>query len=346
MKHLLAPLALALSLSACVSTPPPHPRALECNNLCVNYLNEGDLMHAEVQCDLGLQFSPQYADLWVNKGIIAMKREQVEKAKEYFIKALRYNQDQAQAYNNLGVIYLNNQEFGKAHDNFQRALRVNPDYLEARYDLAQAFMGLKETDKAKKELRTIIEVNPNLADPYAKLGEMALKDGALEDAIENLTKATQIDPGFTAAWNMLGSTYDEAGKPCDAKDAYSSCIESDEKYAPCRNNIILAQKRCGLQDKALQDVKQRQAGAKTAEGEYAAARDYKEKGLANDEERAYKRCLKYDAKFAPCHYGLFELYKSRSDEKLATIACKNFLKFAQETEFQAQVDTCRQYVKD
>ena len=93
---------LPLACFACVTTPPPHPRALEANNICTEYLSQGDLMRAEVQCDLGIQFSPQYADLWVNKGLIALKRGQKDQAKDLFIKALRLNQDQAQAYNNLG----------------------------------------------------------------------------------------------------------------------------------------------------------------------------------------------------------------------------------------------------
>jgi Tfp pilus assembly protein PilF len=346
MLHRVLFLSLVAGGLSCVTTPPPHPRALECNNLCTEYLSQGDLVRAEVQCDLGIQFSPQYADLWVNKGLIALKRGQKDVAKELFIKALRLNQDQAQAYNNLGYIYLGDQQFGKAHDNFQRALKVNPDYTEARYNLALAFRNLKQDEKAKKELRTILEVNPNLADPYMQLGAIALDDGALETATEEFTKATQLDPQFTEAWLSLGNALMENGKPCEAKDAFSSCVESDGGNAPCRNNIIVAQKKCNLQDKALQDVKERAAGQRTPESEYSAALKFREQGLTNDEERAYKRCLKYDGKFALCHFGLFELFKNRSDERQASVACKNFLKFANETEYQAQVVACQQYVRD
>lgn len=344
MRRLL--LGLALALVSCVTTPPPHPRALEANNICTEYISQGDLVRAEVQCDLGIQFSPQYADLYVNKGLIALKRGQKDNAKELFIKALRLNQDQAQAYNNLGYIYLGDLQYGKAHDNFQRALKVNPDYTEARYNLSLAFRGLKQDDKAKKELRTIIEVNPALADPYKELGLMSLEEGNLEVAIDQLGKATQIDPQFVDAWLALGNSYMEAGKPCDAKDSYSSCIEADVNNVPCRNNIINAEKKCKLQDKALADVKERAAGQKTPESEYSAGLKFREQGLVNDEERSYKRCLKYDPKFVLCHYALFELFRNRSDERLASTACKNFLKFANETEFQMQVANCQQYVRD
>ncbi len=338
--------AAAFTVTACVNNPAPHPRALECNELCALNISKGDLQAAEDQCDLGLQFSPQYADLWVNKGIIAYDRAQFDKSKEYLIKALRLNPEQAQGYNNLGIIYMKELGYGKAADNFQRALRVNPDYLEARYNLALAFMALKDYTRAKKELRTLTLVKPDLADAWGQLGLMALDENEIDESISLLTKATQYDPRFVAAWLALGNAYMEAGKPCDGKDAYSTCIEVEEGNAQCRNNIIVAEKKCKLQDKALEDVKGRAAGTKTPESEYATAIQAKEKGLVNDEERAYKRCLKYDPKFAQCHYGLFELYKSRSDEKLATVACKNFLKFASASEFPTQVGVCQQFVRE
>lgn len=342
-------LTLALTvllIAGCAGAPPPVQRALECNELCAQYIGMGNLTAAEDQCDLGIQFSPQYADLWVNKGVIAFNRGQNDKAKEYFIKALRLNQEQSQAYNNLGLLYMQDQAYGKAHDNFQRALRVNPDYLEARYNLALAYRALNEPEKAKKELRTLLHVKPDLADGWAQLGQLALDEGANEDAVESLTRATQLDPKFVAAWNVLGNAYMELGKPCEAKDTFSTCIEADEKFPECRNNIIVAEKKCQLQDKALVDVKERAAGAKTPESEYSVAVAAREKGRVNDEERAYNRCLKYDPKFALCHYGLFEIFKGRSDEKKATIACKNFLKFANESDFGSQVQVCKQYVSD
>lgn len=345
IRHSLALLA-GLLIAGCVTPLVVAQRPLECNQLCAQYIGMGNLQAAEDQCDLGLQFAPQYADLWVNKGVIAFKRAQYDKAKEYFIKALRLNAEQAQAYNNLGLIYMDEQAYGKAHDNFQRALKVDPDYSEARYNLALAFEALKDNEKAKKELRTLLHIKPQLADAWARLGKIDLDEGNLPSAIEHLVRATQLDPKFTAAWLVLGNAYMDAGKPCDAKDSFSSCIELEENSPQCRNNIIIAEKKCKLQDKALDDVKAHAAGTKTPESEYALALEAREKGLVNDEERAYKRCLRYDAKFPLCHFGLYELFKNREDKKGALVACQNFLKFAPESEYPNQTATCRKLVGD
>jgi tetratricopeptide (TPR) repeat protein len=334
----------ALFLAACISTPPPHPRALECNELCTNYINSGDLTRAEVQCDLGLQFSPQYADLWVNKGLIELRRGNEKKAKEHFIKALRFNQEQAQAYNNLGFVYYKEKGYGKAHDAFQRALKVNPDYVEARYNLGLVFKDMGEADKAKKEFRTIIAVSANLADPHAQLGHMAYEEGAYQEAIEHLTHAVQLDPQYADAWAALGMAYSEAGKFAEAKDAFTSCIEADPNNAECRHNVAIVGRKAQLLDPALKEVKESLSGQKTAQGEYQLAREYKTKGLENEEKRAYMRCLKYDSKFAPCHFGLYEIFLGERQEKDAVVACKNFLKFAEAAEYKREFETCERYV--
>ncbi len=330
--------------SGCLHTPPPHPRAVEAADLCAEYLNAGDLTTAEVQCDLALQFAPQFADAWVNKGLIAMRRGQEDNAKENFIKALRYNQEHAGAYNDLGFIYYKNRQFGKAHDNFQRALKVNPDFNEARYNLGLTFMGLNQMDKAKKEFRTVIAVNRNLADPYAMLGKIAHDEGALEEAEQHLRSAVELAPTFADAWLELGNVLAEAGKAGEAKDAYESCIEADANKAECRRNISVVNKSAKLQEESLKNIKESKEGKRDAPNEYAMARTYHDKGLKNDEKRAYFRCLKFDSKFAPCHFGLFEIFKDDRDDKQAKTACQNFLKFAEGTEYPKEVETCERYV--
>ena len=342
MTRLLAPLSLLLA--GCLSTPPPHPRALEANELCTQYLSAGDLTRAEVQCDLGLQFSPQYADLWVNKGLIALTRGQRDNAKDDFIKALRYNQEQAAAYNNLGFIYYQDRSFGKAHDNFQRALKVNPDYTEARYNLALCFMATKENAKAKKELRTIIAINPNLADPHASLGSVLHEESAFEEAVQELTLAVQLDPKFATAWLELGNTQMDAGNAAEAHDAYTNCIEADPDNIECKNNVALASRKAALQDSAVKEVKENAAGTNTPEGWFRLAQTDIEKGLVPEAERNYKKCLHLDAKFAVCHFGLFQVFKTSGRDKDALTACKNFLKFADQSDYKAQADECERFV--
>lgn len=232
------PLALvALAAIRCIPASAIHPRAVESNDRCAQLLAEGDLVTAEVQCDLGLQFSPHYSDLWVNKGLIALKRDQTQVAKDHFIRAIRYNQEQAQAYNNLGTIHLRERAYAKARESFQRALEVNPDYREARYNLGLASYHLGDRQDARKQFRTLAAVAPELADPHKELGMMALQDGDLDAAILELRQAVQRDRRFAAAWLYLGVAYAKAARHQEAKSAFTSCLEAEPNNPDCRRNV-------------------------------------------------------------------------------------------------------------
>ena len=335
---------MAVLGTGCLTTPPPHPRALENNEYCAQYLGAGQLEKAEVYCDLGLGFSPEYSDLWVNKGLIALKRGQDDLARDHFMKALRYNQEQAQAYNNLGYIYYKRKEYGRAHDYFQRALKVNPDYIEARYNLALTFKDMGKKAAARKEYRTVLAVSPGIADAHADLGVIALEEGANEEAIAELTQAVELSPKFADAWLNLGVAYSDAGKYTEAKDAFTSCLEADPENIPCRNNVALVSRKAQLLDPTLKEVREQQLTENTAPALYQLSLTYRDKGLKEEEERTYRKCVRLDGRYAPCHYGLFLIYKEDRRDKEAVIACKNFLKFAAQDEFPSEYESCERFV--
>ena len=195
MPFLRAALVLPLLLaSGCITTPPPSERAQLLNEQCAQEVARGNLKQAEVYCDLGLEFASQYADLWVNKGLIAMDSGNPRMAKEHFIKAIRFNQEHAAAYMNLGKLYLDEGATGKAHDHFVRALKVNPDYVEARYNLGLTFINMGKLDQAEKEFRTLLTVDSTNAQVHHDLGIIRYRQKRNEEAATLMTQAVQLAP--------------------------------------------------------------------------------------------------------------------------------------------------------
>lgn len=333
-----------LATLGCLTAPPVHPRAVDDNKQCAAYIEQGDLTKADVYCDHALEFTPTYADAWTNKGLIRLKRNQYPEAKELFIKALRYNPEQAQAYNDLGFIYLQENAFGKAHDNLVRALKVNPDYTEARWNLALTNMKLKRFEEAKKDLRTIIAVNASLADPHNALGIILLQEGSRDESVDEFKLAVDRDPNFADAWLNLGNAYAESAKYDEAKDALTNCLRADPDNIPCRNNLPIVNRKEALLEPGLKRAQEESKADNTPQALFALAQTYKEKGLRAEEERAYRKCVRMVGKYAPCHYGLFEIYKEDQNHKDAAVACKNFLKFAAAEEFPKEVERCERYL--
>jgi tetratricopeptide (TPR) repeat protein len=346
MRSLRSALAIPLLLaSACITTPPPTDRALVNNELCVKEIEKGDLKQAEVYCDLGLEFAPQYPDLWANKGLIAMYSGNKKLAREHFIKAIRFNQDHAAAYMNLGKLYMDEQAFGKAHDSFQRALKVNPDYVEARYNLGLTFINLNKLDRAEKEFLTLLVVDPNNAQAHHDLGIIRYRQGSMDEAAAEMMKSVQLAPNLNPDWwNNLGAVQMELARYAEAVESFASCVAVKPDHAVCLNNLTIAKKKAALVDSGLKQFRDTQRAENSAESLFELARKYKDEGLLADEERTYKECLKRDGKYAPCHYGLFEIYSSGQKRQHAEVACKNFLKYGSVEDFPMESETCEKFL--
>lgn len=56
------------------------------------------------------------------------------------------------------------------------------------------------------------------------LGNEYLKAGRAADAVTHLTEATRLDPGYSAAWKLLGKAWTESGAPDQALKAYRQGI--------------------------------------------------------------------------------------------------------------------------
>lgn len=341
-RALLIPLVLA---SGCINTPPPSERALVNNELCVQELSRGNCKQAEVYCDLGLEFAPQYGDLWNNKGLIGMCMKDVKAAKEAFIKSIRFNSEQASAYTNLGKIYVDEKSYGKAHDMFQRALKVNPDYVEARYNLALTYINLDKMDQAEKELLTLLAVDPNNAQVHHDLGLVKYRQDAKSTAEQEMVRAVQLAPTLRAEWwNDLGAVQMELSHFVDAVQSFGSCVALENDNATCMNNLGIAQRKAALTNAGFKELVDTNKIENTPENHLKVAERYIDQGLLKNAEESYKDCLKVDGKYPACHFGLFQLYSEAHQAKAAQIACKNFVKYAGVDQFPKELATCEKFL--
>jgi tetratricopeptide (TPR) repeat protein len=295
-------------------------------------------------CDLALEYSPTYSDALLNRGLIEQKRGNTQKAKDYYIRSIRNNQDQAQGYNNLAVIYQQEGMLGHAYDNFKRALKVDPAYIAARYNLAVTLVKMKRLDAAKQELKTLIAVNPNLADPHYLLGQIAYDEGNTDEAVEQLSRAVELSPRYPEALELLGDVCMDKGRFDQARDAYSQCIQADADNAECRKKLPLAQRRQALLDTGMKSAEQNRTMDNTPSSLYELSRTYAEKGLKDKEEESLLHCIRLDNTYAQCHFALFQFYQDEGRAQEAQIACKNYVKFANAQENPQELGTCEKYL--
>jgi lipoprotein NlpI len=127
-------------------------------------------------------------------------------------------------------------------------------------------------------------------------------------------------------------------------ESFGSCVALKPDHAACLNNLSIAKRKEALTNSALKSMRDTQRAENTAESLFILARKYKDEGLLSEEERTYKECLKRDGKYAPCHYGLFEIYSSGQKRQHAEVACKNFLKYGSVEDFPTESETCDKFL--
>jgi tetratricopeptide (TPR) repeat protein len=203
---------------------------------------------------------------------------------------------------------------------------------------------MEKAEEAKKEFRTILAVNPNIADAHHNLGILAYGQGKFEQAAEDIGRAVQLSPDVATFWHDYGATLMELSRFAEAKDAFATCVTLDQKNPQCLNNLAIAQRKAALTDSAMKEMKDTRTAENTPESLYILAKQQAEQGLVDQEERTYKKCVRLDGKFAPCHFGLYKIYMEAKKRDAAIIACKNFLKYGTADEFPTEIETCEKYL--
>ncbi|MBI2312807.1 MAG: tetratricopeptide repeat protein [Betaproteobacteria bacterium] len=82
---------------------------------------------------------------------------------------------------------------------------------------------------AIQTLSKMLEAGKDNALLRFSLGSEYLKVGEAENAVSHLRRAVEHDPGYSAAWKLLGKALTEAGRLKEALEAYRRGIEVAEK---------------------------------------------------------------------------------------------------------------------
>ncbi|MBK7858898.1 MAG: tetratricopeptide repeat protein [Archangiaceae bacterium] len=207
-----------------------HPECDRHSDLCAARLDE-------IECEHAREFCPQAPEPLVNLGMISQSRGQNERAREYYVQALRRDVECAVAYNNLGTVELAERSFKAAAQRFERALKVNPDYNEARHNLGLAHWRMGRLEDAEKDFRHMIAANPALAQPYGSLGGLELERGRYDVAARWLEQAVLLEPQWAEAWRGLAAAREGLGLRADAASAFESCLDVGGDDSMCREGL-------------------------------------------------------------------------------------------------------------
>jgi len=158
--------------------------------------------------DAALKLDLYSAEAYYLKGMVFQEKKDTALAKSSFKTALEQENDYYEAYIQLGLLYYNEpNDLAKGY--FKNALRVKPKSLEALYNYAIYSQDNGEYNEAIGTYYEILTIQ-KYREPYFNLGYIHQEYLKVYDvAIENYTKAIEIEPNYYDAYYNRGLCFEE-----------------------------------------------------------------------------------------------------------------------------------------
>ncbi len=187
-------------------------------------------------------------------------KESFERGIEYFNQALQKEPRNARAYAGLAVAYGGLGIYGDITGYPQqkaaalKALQIDDTLAEAHNTLAWAkFTYDWDSASAEKEFRRAIVLNPSDARAHAWYGIFLAMRGRMEDSLQQVMSARELDPLSLANTSLAFRTYYNAHDYDKAIEICRSALDMDANFVPAHQRLIAIYEQKGELDKAIEE---------------------------------------------------------------------------------------------
>lgn len=159
------------------------------------------------------------------------QQEDLDKAQEEFLLALKENPDSTAAHFGLGTCLEMKNDVRGAIKEYMAAKHLDPKYFEASARLADVYASMGIFDKAIQEYRNALEIDPRYSQGLIKIGLVYRKQGMLAEASEAFHSAMAIDPESKLAIYNYASCQKDRGNVkgvCEELDRLRGKVKTPE----------------------------------------------------------------------------------------------------------------------
>ncbi len=171
---------------------------------------------------------PNNEEIYIQKANIYSKRDQHEKAVELLKIALQYTDDYADVYNLIGMEYLFMDNLELAKESFIKCLEEDFEDQSALYNVVYCFEFLDQNVEAIAYLNKYIDKNPYSEIAWHQMGRLYYGLQDYENAIRAFDYATAIDDEFLGAFMERAKAYERLNQYEEAIESYERTIELDD----------------------------------------------------------------------------------------------------------------------
>ncbi len=145
----------------------------------------------------------------------------------YYDKAVEFNPQCARAYNNRGGANLTLSKHAEAISNFNKAIELDPEYMSAYHNRGNAYLDSERYSKAVLDYTNAIELDSGFAKAYFGRGFAYLALGQYDRSICDYTKAIELNPEYARAYYTRAIGYASLTERGKAREDMLKAVELD-----------------------------------------------------------------------------------------------------------------------
>lgn len=199
------------------------------------YEASGRTEEALKQYEDALAKAPTDPDLMLRVGCGKAAANRAEQAEELLRKVLSQRPSSAETHHCLGrALLMQGTRLADALRMLERAVELDPNRAEYFLYVGWAANEAGNVPKAEKSLAEALRLDQGLADAYWQRGVLRQRQGAVRDAITDLTKALTLRPSRHEAHASLADAYYDLGREAEAMREWQLAIQAQPDNATWR----------------------------------------------------------------------------------------------------------------
>ncbi|MDR1375178.1 MAG: tetratricopeptide repeat protein [Treponema sp.] len=241
-----------------------------------------------------------------------------EEAERLLKQYLAKEKDSREARLLLGTTLAKAGKFSGAEDEFTTLLAGNPRDVEALNNLAVIYRRQDRLQDALDALMKAIDIDPTRAEFHYNLGNIHKQMGNLKAASMTYAKVVELDPAYVHAYNNLGTIYDKLHEWDKAFNVFRKGLALDQNNPTLHFNYGLALEANGRLADAANAYK---AALRSRPGWFDAMNNlgivYFKQGRHNKALEVFNRILKIDPFNAEARNNMGVVYSDQGRHKEA-----------------------------
>ena len=197
-------------------------------------VHRGRRTDARRELDRALAINPRYRAAAVERALLDAAEGRIAEALETLRVLASESAPAEPTAWRQGIARLGEADFDEAGSLLRRALAAGDEWLDEQLRAYQEAVFQGEPARALALLRAALEERPLYADLYVLLGTHELQSGAVDDAVESLTSALEINPDYHAARVTLARALETLGESPQALEQLELVLGRDSGHSEAR----------------------------------------------------------------------------------------------------------------